>query len=112
MAKRGIKERLVAVIDHFGLDFDDAYQYVAAEMYDVELVSFDEDFLARITAGLVSADFRSLRDFGSLPPALVRANEDIDRTDRKDLSLAMAMRGMEAEGTPTYAIADLEVAFS
>jgi len=25
-------ERLVAAIDQFGLDFDDAYQYVAAEM--------------------------------------------------------------------------------
>lgn len=48
-------ERLVAVGDHFGLDFDDAYQYVAAEMYDVELVSFDGDFdrteRGRITPG-------------------------------------------------------------
>jgi hypothetical protein len=37
-------ERLVAVIDGFGLDFDDAYQYVAAEKYDLVLVSFDSDF--------------------------------------------------------------------
>jgi len=37
-------ERLVAVMDHVGLDFDDAYQYVAAEKYDVEIVSFDGDF--------------------------------------------------------------------
>ena len=48
-------ERLVAVIDHFELDFDDAYQYVAAEMYDLELVSFDGDFdrteRGRITPG-------------------------------------------------------------
>ncbi len=48
-------ERLVAVIDRFGLDFDDAYQYVAAEIYDVELVSFDGDFdrteRGRITPG-------------------------------------------------------------
>lgn len=47
--------RLVAVIDQFGLDFDDAYQYVAAEMYDVGLVSFDGDFdrteRGRITPG-------------------------------------------------------------
>jgi predicted nucleic acid-binding protein len=37
-------ERLVAVMSRFGLDFDDAYQYVAAERYDVEIVSFDSDF--------------------------------------------------------------------
>jgi len=35
---------LVAAIDNFGLDFDDAYQYVAAEIYDMVLVSFDKDF--------------------------------------------------------------------
>jgi len=35
---------LVAVVDRFGLDFDDAYQYVAAEKYGVALVSFDGDF--------------------------------------------------------------------
>ncbi len=28
----------------FGLDFDDAYQYVVAEKYDLTLVSFDADF--------------------------------------------------------------------
>ncbi len=28
----------------FGLDFDDAYQYAAAEKYQLELVSFDADF--------------------------------------------------------------------
>jgi len=37
-------DRLVAVMDEFGLDFDDAYQYVAAENYNAELVSFDKDF--------------------------------------------------------------------
>ena len=37
-------ERLVAVIGYFKLDFDDAYQYVAAEIHALELVSFDEDF--------------------------------------------------------------------
>ncbi len=31
-------ERLVAVIDHFGLDFDDAYQYVVAETYDITII--------------------------------------------------------------------------
>jgi hypothetical protein len=28
----------------FNLDFDDAYQYVAAEKHDLTLVSFDADF--------------------------------------------------------------------
>ncbi len=48
-------ERVVAVMDRFGLDFDDAYQYVAAERYDLELVSFDGDFdgteRGRVTPG-------------------------------------------------------------
>jgi len=48
-------ERLVAMMDRFGLDFDDAYQYVAAERYDLELVSFDGDFdgteRGRVTPG-------------------------------------------------------------
>ena len=51
----GDMERLVAVMDRFGLDFDDAYQYVAAERYEVKLVSFDGDFdgteRGRVTPG-------------------------------------------------------------
>ena len=35
---------LTHVIDKFGLDFDDAYQYVAVEKYDLIIVSFDRDF--------------------------------------------------------------------
>ena len=35
---------LVQVADRFNLDFDDAYQYVAAENHDLTLVSFDGDF--------------------------------------------------------------------
>lgn len=34
-------EQVAAV---FGLDFDDAYQYVIAEKFDLMLVSFDTDF--------------------------------------------------------------------
>jgi predicted nucleic acid-binding protein len=30
--------------EELGLDFDDAYQYVAAEKRDLTLVSFDSDF--------------------------------------------------------------------
>jgi predicted nucleic acid-binding protein len=37
-------ERLVRVIEQFDLDFDDAYQYVAAEKYNLVPVSFDSDF--------------------------------------------------------------------
>ncbi|MCP4662686.1 MAG: type II toxin-antitoxin system VapC family toxin [bacterium] len=37
-------ERLIEVMDETGLDFDDAYQYVAAEKRSADLVSFDGDF--------------------------------------------------------------------
>jgi len=37
-------ESLVHAIEQFHLDFDDAYQYVAAEKHDLTLVSLDEDF--------------------------------------------------------------------
>jgi len=37
-------QRLVEVMDQYNLDFDDAYQYVAAEANDAQLVSFDTDF--------------------------------------------------------------------
>ncbi len=40
---QGLKQTLV-VRQQFQLDFDDAYQYVAAEKYDLTLVSFDSDF--------------------------------------------------------------------
>lgn len=36
--------RVVEVMATFGLDFDDAYQYVAAEREQATLVSFDRDF--------------------------------------------------------------------
>lgn len=35
---------LDTVAKKFTLDFDDAYQYVVAEKYDLQLVSFDADF--------------------------------------------------------------------
>ena len=35
---------LVETIDKYKLDFDDAYQYVAAEHNGLTLVSFDRDF--------------------------------------------------------------------
>lgn len=39
----GLKE-IVNVRKAFGLDFDDAYQYVAAETHNLTIVSFDADF--------------------------------------------------------------------
>ncbi|MGC8787914.1 MAG: type II toxin-antitoxin system VapC family toxin [Anaerolineae bacterium] len=36
--------RLVHIMDQYHLDFDDAYQYVAAEKYDLTIVSLDSDF--------------------------------------------------------------------
>jgi predicted nucleic acid-binding protein len=35
---------VVEIIDLFRLDFDDAYQYVAAELEKATIVSFDQDF--------------------------------------------------------------------
>ncbi len=35
---------IVQATHQFGLDFDDAYQYVVAEKYGLTLVSFDADF--------------------------------------------------------------------
>lgn len=37
-------EAVIDVARKFDLDFDDAYQYVAAEKHDLILVSFDADF--------------------------------------------------------------------
>lgn len=37
-------QKIAQAIDQFKLDFDDAYQYVAAEKDNLTLVSFDSDF--------------------------------------------------------------------
>jgi predicted nucleic acid-binding protein len=37
-------KRVIEVIGNFRLDFDDAYQYVAAERENLTIVSFDGDF--------------------------------------------------------------------
>lgn len=37
-------QNLVDAIDKYGFDFDDAYQYVAAEQHELIIVSFDSDF--------------------------------------------------------------------
>ncbi|NWF92174.1 MAG: type II toxin-antitoxin system VapC family toxin [Syntrophaceae bacterium] len=35
---------IIEVAKRFNLDFDDAYQYLAAEIYGLTLISFDSDF--------------------------------------------------------------------
>ncbi|MBS4026992.1 MAG: type II toxin-antitoxin system VapC family toxin [Ignavibacteriales bacterium] len=37
-------EKVFENVTRFNLDFDDAYQYTAAEKYDLHIVSFDTDF--------------------------------------------------------------------
>jgi len=37
-------QRLIETMTEYKFDFDDAYQYVAAEKYSVDLISFDSDF--------------------------------------------------------------------
>ena len=36
--------KVAQVAQTFGLDFDDAYQYIVAEKFDLSLLSFDQDF--------------------------------------------------------------------
>ena len=40
----GDTQHLLRIIEQFGFDFDDAYQYSAAEKYNLTMVSFDSDF--------------------------------------------------------------------
>ncbi|GIV19455.1 MAG: hypothetical protein KatS3mg023_1206 [Armatimonadota bacterium] len=37
-------DRIIVVMTQYSLDFDDAYHYVAAERFGLQLVSFDRDF--------------------------------------------------------------------
>lgn len=39
-----LMERVASAMKEFGLDFDDAYQYVAAEQVDARIISYDRDF--------------------------------------------------------------------
>ncbi|MEX2598925.1 MAG: PIN domain-containing protein [Dehalococcoidia bacterium] len=52
--------RLAELAEQFALDFDDAYQYAAAEQNGLALVSFDTDFdrtaMGRTAPGLATID--------------------------------------------------------
>jgi predicted nucleic acid-binding protein len=36
--------KIIEAIENYSLDFDDAYQYVAAKKMNLKLISFDSDF--------------------------------------------------------------------
>lgn len=48
--------KIVSSIKEFGLDFDDAYRYVAAEQTDARIVSYDKDFDRMDRKRLLPAD--------------------------------------------------------
>ena len=50
--------RVEQVAAAFRLDFDDAYQYVVAEKFDLMLVSFDKDFDRTDRKRIIPADIR------------------------------------------------------
>lgn len=50
--------RIEQIAATFHLDFDDAYQYVVAEKFDLTLVSFDKDFDRTDRKRIVPADIR------------------------------------------------------
>jgi len=54
----GDMTRVEEVSGKFGLDFDDVYQYVVAEKFDLKLVSFDADFDRTDKKRMVPAEIR------------------------------------------------------
>jgi predicted nucleic acid-binding protein len=60
--------RLVEVMNDFNLDFDDAYQYVAAEVYEAILVSFDGDFDSTERGRSTPAELLEVGEHEDLPP--------------------------------------------
>jgi hypothetical protein len=56
----GDMERVRQVADEFGFDFDDAYQYVTAEKFNLVLVSFDGDFDRADRKRVIPADIRQV----------------------------------------------------
>jgi predicted nucleic acid-binding protein len=70
---------LAARTGELGLDFDDAYQYVAAEKHDLTLVSLDADFdrtkRGRITPAEVLGEQPVARDRPATKPRRPRTRE-------------------------------------
>ncbi len=51
-----LMDKVASAMKGFGLDFDDAYQYVAAEQTDARIVSYDKDFDRTDRKRLLPAD--------------------------------------------------------
>ena len=54
-------KRVVEIIERFNLDFDDAYQYVSAEIEKAVIVGFDKDFDKTEQGRLTPAQVLKLR---------------------------------------------------
>ena len=56
-------------VKEYNLDFDDAYQYVAAEKYELQIISFDSDFdntrIGRKTPGEILSEYNNQENDGS-----------------------------------------------
>jgi predicted nucleic acid-binding protein len=61
--------RIVAAVNRHGLDVDDAYQYVAAELHGLKLVSLDADFDRTPNGRLTpAAALQAFKDEQQQPP--------------------------------------------
>ena len=55
---------LVETIDKFKLDFDDAYQYIAAEQNELAIISFDTDFDKTVKGRKTPAEILDIKASG------------------------------------------------
>lgn len=64
-----VVKNICKTIDKYNLDFDDAYQYVAAEKYDLQIISFDSDFdntkIGRKTPGEILSEYNNQENDGN-----------------------------------------------
>ena len=58
-------QSLVDAMDKYNLDFDDAYQYVAAEQNNLAIVSFDSDFNRTVSGKKTPAEILSINNAGA-----------------------------------------------
>jgi uncharacterized protein len=59
-------QSLVDAMDKYNLDFDDAYQYVAAEQNNLVIVSFDNDFDRTVRGKKTPAEILTVNKEGEL----------------------------------------------
>lgn len=58
-------QSLVDAMDKYNLDFDDAYQYVAAEQNNLAIVSFDSDFDRTVKGKKTPAEILAINNAGA-----------------------------------------------